>query len=304
MPARILITGASGFIGSALVPRLAAAGFTPRLLVRRAPAAPPPPPAEVREGDLATPATLGAAVDGADAVVHLGAATSGGRMDPAVAYRVNVGGATALIEACRAARCRRIVVMSTQHVHLPRPGLYGRTKRIADRVFEHSGLEVTILRPSLVYGPGSRGVFVKLAGLVRKLPVIPVIGPGTWHLRPLYLDDLVRIVVETLERPELAGRTYDAGGPDYVTYDEFLMAICAALGRRCRRVHLPIGVSFVLARILERVLANPPLTVENVYGSTLEAPCDLRALLRDYRPRLTPLAEGLRQTLAAAGRLS
>ncbi len=301
MARRVLVTGASGFIGTALVPRLVAAGFTPRLLVRRAPAAPPPPPAEVVEGDLADPASLGPAVDGSEAVVHLGAATSGGRMDPAVAHRVNVGGATALIEACRAAGCRRLLVMSTQHVHLPRPGLYGRTKRIADRLFESSGLAVTILRPSLVYGPGARGVFVKLAGLVRKLPVIPVVGPGTWHLRPLYLDDLLALVVETLRRPELAGRTYDVGGPDYVTYDEFLIAICAALGRPCRRVHLPIGVSFALARVLERVLANPPLTVENVYGSTLEAPCDLRALVRDYRPRLTPLAEGLRRTLGNVG---
>ena len=298
MAERVLITGASGFIGTALVPQLVAAGFTPRLLVRRSPATPPPPPAEVVEGDLAEPASLGPAVAGTDAVVHLGAATSGGRMDPAVAYRVNVGGATALIEACRAAGCRRILVMSTQHVHLPRPGLYGRTKQIADRLFESSGLDVTILRPSLVYGPGARGVFVKLAGLVRKLPVIPVVGPGTWHLRPLFLDDLVALVVETLRRPELAGRTYDVGGPDYVTYDELLIAMCAALGRRCRRVHLPIRVSFLLAQILERVLANPPLTVENVYGSTLEAPCDLRALVRDYRPTLMPLAEGLRRTFA------
>ena len=288
--ARVLVTGASGFIGTALAPRLAAAGHTPRLLFRRRPAA--APPGDVVEGDLAEPATLAAAVAGSDAVVHLGAATSSGRLDPAVAYR--------LIAAARAAGCPRIVVMSTQHVHLPRPGLYGVTKRVADRLFLASGLDVTILRPSLVYGPGARGVFVKLAGLVRRLPVIPVIGPGTWHLRPVFLDDLIDVVVATLARRDVAGRTYDVGGPDRVTYNEFLAAICAALGRRCRRVRLPIGVSFVLATILERVLANPPLTVDNVHGATLEAPCDLRALVRDYRPRLTPLGEGLRRTFEAA----
>src|SRR5438046_1349003 len=153
--ARVLVTGASGFIGTALAPRLAAAGHTPRLLFRRRPAA--APPGDVVEGALAEPATLAAAVTGSDAVVHLGAATSSGRLDPAVAYRVNVGGASALIAAARAAGCPRIVVMSTQHVHLPRPGLYGVTKRVADRLFLASGLDVTILRPSLVYGPGARG---------------------------------------------------------------------------------------------------------------------------------------------------
>jgi NADH dehydrogenase len=294
---RVLVTGASGFIGTALVPRLAAAGHVPRVMVRQAPAAPPAPPVEVVQGDLAAPATLRAAVEGCDAVVHLGAATSAGRLDPALAYRVNVGGTTALIDACLATGCRRVLVMSTQHVHLPHCGLYGRTKRIADALFEGSGLDVTVLRPSLVYGPGSRGVFVKLAQLVRKLPVIPVIGPGRWHLRPLLLGDLVTIILDTLAHPELAGRTYDVGGPDRVTYDELLAAICTALGRPCRRVHLPIPVSFALAWTLERLLPSPPLTVENVYGSLLEAPCDLRALLRDYHPTLTPLAEGLRLAL-------
>jgi nucleoside-diphosphate-sugar epimerase len=298
--ARILVTGASGFIGSALTPALIAAGHVPRLLLRRPPATAPSSPVEVAIGDLADPATLPAAVAGTHAVVHLGAATSAGRMDPSLSYRVNVGGAAALIDACRTAGARRVIVMSTQHVHLPRPGAYGRTKRIADALFASSGLDVTILRPSLVYGPGARGVFVKLAGLVQKLPIIPVVGPGTWHLRPVYLDDMIGVVVETLARPELIGRTYDVGGPDRVTYDGFLTAICTALGRPCRRIHLPIWLSFALAWTLERVLPNPPLTMENVHGSLVEAPCDLTALLRDYRPHLTPLAAGLKRTLAEA----
>jgi NADH dehydrogenase len=296
----VVVTGASGFIGTALIPRLVAAGHLPRLIVRQPPAAPPAPPVEVIAGDLTSPASLRAAIAGADAVVHLGAATSAGRLDPAVAYRVNVGGATALIEACRAAGCRRVVVLSTQHVHLPRCGTYGRTKRIADALFAGSGLEVTILRPSLVYGPGSRGVFVKLAGLVRRLPVIPVVGPGTWHLRPLYLDDLVAVIVETLARPDVSGRTYDVGGTERITYNEFLQAICAALGRPCRRVHIPLVFGFALAWLLERMLANPPLTVDNVYGSLLDVPCDLRALLRDFHPTLTPLTVGLQRTFAEA----
>ncbi len=211
---------------------------------------------------------------------------------------MNVGGATALIEACRAAGCRRIVVLSTQHVYLRRCGTYGRTKRIADALFSGSGLDVTSMRPSLVYGPGARGVFVKLAGLLRRLPVIPVIGPGTWHLRPLYLDDLVALIVETLARPDVSGRTYDVGGTERISYNDFLAAICAALGRPCRRVHISLPLGFALAWLLERVLANPPLTVDNVYGSMLDVPCDLRALMRDFKPKLTPLPVGLRRTFA------
>ena len=292
---RVLVTGGTGFIGSALVPRMVQAGYVPRLLVRRAPSPAPPSPIEVTVGDVTDADTLRLALKGVPMVIHMAAATSAGRLDPAVAYRVNVGAASALVDACRSSGAR-LIVLSTQHVYLPAPGLYGRTKRMADRIFQESGVPVTILRPSLVYGPGSRGVFVRLATLVRKLPVIPVIGPGTWRMRPLFLDDLIDVILAVLARPDLAGRTYDVGGPDVVTYDEFLFAICHAIGRQCRTLHLPLDVSFALAWTLERILATPPLTTDNVRGAVRDAQCDPRALERDLRPSLTPLIEGLKRS--------
>jgi nucleoside-diphosphate-sugar epimerase len=291
----VLVTGASGFIGSALVPRLVTEGYVPRLLLRRTPSPPPPAPVEVVVGDVTDAETVRRAMAGAEAAVHLAAATSSGRIDPAVAFRVNVGAASALVAASRATGAR-LIALSTQHVYLPRPGLYGRTKRMADRIFLDSGVPVIMLRPSLVYGPGTRGVFVKLAGLVRQLPVIPVIGPGTWRMRPVFLDDLVDVIVELLARPDLAGRTYDLGGPDVVTYNEFLYAICASAGRRPRTFHLPASVSYALAWVLERLLPKPPLTTENVAGARYDARCDPRALERDLRPPATALSDGLRRT--------
>jgi nucleoside-diphosphate-sugar epimerase len=296
---RVLVTGGTGFVGSALIPRLVTAGYAPRLLVRKPLSTAPVPPVEVVVGDVTDARYVADILGNATAVIHLAAATSAGRLDPAVAYRVNVGAATALVEACRRAGAR-LIVLSTQHVYLPAPGLYGRTKRMADRIFLESGVPLTILRPSLVYGPGRRGVFVRLATLVRKLPVIPVIGRGRWRLRPLFLDDLVDVILGVLARPELDGRTYDVGGPDLVTYDEFLSAICAAIGRRCRTVHLPLDLSFAMAWTLERLLPTPPLTTDNVRGAVRDAHCDTRALQHDLRPRLTPLAEGLKRCGLAA----
>jgi nucleoside-diphosphate-sugar epimerase len=296
MTGTVLVTGATGFIGSALVPRLLQEGYVPRILVRRRVDPAPPAPVEVVVADVTDAAAVRAAAAGAMAIIHLAAATSGGRLDSRTAYAVNVGSASALVEAVRDT-ATRLIVISTQHVYLPAPGLYGRTKRMADRIFVESGVPVTILRPSLVYGPGTRGVFVRLASLVRKLPVIPVIGPGQWRLRPLLLDDLIEVILATLGRPELAGRTYDVGGPDLVTYDQLLSAMCAAMGRQCRTLHLPLGLSFALAWTLERLLPRPPLTTDNVRGALGDAQCDLRALERDVRVRLTPLAEGLQRIL-------
>ena len=117
---RVLVTGGTGFIGSALVPRLVQAGYVPRLLVRRAPSSVPPAPIEVTVGDVTDVETLRLALRDAPAVVHMAAATSAGRLDPAVAYRVNVGAASALVDACRQAGAR-LIVLSTQHVYLPAP---------------------------------------------------------------------------------------------------------------------------------------------------------------------------------------
>jgi len=206
----------------------------------------------------------------------------------------------ALLEQYKVMGCRRIVAVSTQHVHLPRPGVYGRTKRIADAIFLGSGLDVTVLRPSLVYGAGGQGVFAKIAALAAKLPVIPVVGPGQWHLRPVWVEDLNAVILSALAKPETVGRTYDVGGRERVTYDEMLAAICRTLGKPCRPLHLPIPLCFVLAWFLERLLPNPPLTTENVHGALVEAPCDLSALDRDLKPAITPFAEGLRQTLGRA----
>jgi nucleoside-diphosphate-sugar epimerase len=297
MTGTVLVTGATGFIGSVLVPRLLREGYIPRLLVRRPLDPAPAAPVEVVGADVSDPAAVRAASAGATAIIHLAAATSGGRLDSRTAYTVNVGSASALVAAVRDTGTR-LIVMSTQHVYLPAPGLYGRTKRMADRIFVESGVPVTILRPSLVYGRGTRGVFVRLATLVRKLPVIPVIGAGQWRLRPLFLDDLINVILETLARPELAGRIYDVGGPDLVTYDELLSAMCTAMGRQCRTFHLPLGLSFALAWTLERLLPSPPLTTDNVRGAQRDAHCDPRALERDLRVRLTPLAEGLQRIWA------
>lgn len=292
---RVLVTGAAGFIGRDLVLYLLERGYAVTALVR--PGRPgglgPAPRLTVVAGDIRDATVLAAALEGARAVAHLAARKS----DEPDSAAVNVGGAEALVAACRAVGVRRIVNVSTQSVKLPRRGTYGETKLRAEQVLHGSGLDVTSLRPSVVYGPDRTGVFARMRRFTERLPVLPVIGDGRWPSRPIHVRDVSRAVVACLEQDATVGEILDVGGPDQVTMDELLDAVAAVTGRRPPRIHVPATLGLLAARVLRRLVAEPPVTESNVLGSTQDTRCDpSRAVaLLGFTP--VGLREGLERML-------
>jgi len=288
---RILVTGASGFIGRDLVAYLLERGIGVRALVR----APERllgvggDRLEIAVGDLRDPAALGRAVTGTAAVAHLAALKS----DEPESEAVNVGGARALAEACRRAGITRVVNVSTQSVKIRRQGPYARTKLEAERVLHASGLAVTTLRPSVVYGPDVTGVFARMLHYIVHAPVVPVMGDGQWRSRPIHVRDVSRAIVACLAHDRTVGAVYDLGGPDEVTFDEIVDAIAREVGVRPRKLHVPVPVALTAARILSRLTPRPPVTVSNVLGSTQPTDCDITTATRDLGFIPLPLAEGL-----------
>ncbi|MBI2386957.1 MAG: NAD-dependent epimerase/dehydratase family protein [Elusimicrobia bacterium] len=293
---KILITGAAGFIGRRLAVLLAEKHAV-RCLVRDASRAKGLLPAgvELVAGDMTDAASLQAAVAGADAVVHL-AARKGDEPD---VVAVNVGGARSLVAACRAAGVRRVVNVGSQASRLPRRGAYGETKAQADEVFAASGLEVTTVMPSLVYGPKDPGAFGKLARVTATAPFVPVIGDGSVRFQPVHVDDLCAVIAGCLAEPKTAGKTYSVGGPESVTLVELIDRIGAALGKKPRRVHLPYWAAMGIARVLGLFLAAPPLSVSNVTGAVQSAPdADYRTVFVELGIEPRPLADGLKDALS------
>jgi nucleoside-diphosphate-sugar epimerase len=228
-------------------------------------------------------------------VVHL--ANASGVVDEARVHAVNVAGTEHVLAAARAAGARRIVFTSTISAMRERLGPYGRSKRLAEERVRAAGIPFVILRPSLVYGGGETGLVSTLARHLRALPVMPVIGDGRIALDPVHLDDLCDVIAACLARDDVLGRTYDVLGPDRVTLDDFLRRLGGVLGVRRPLLHLPARPSLLLARLLAGVMANPPITVDNVLGLTSPARVDRQATLRDFPIAWTPLDVGLR-TLA------
>ncbi len=244
----VLVTGASGFVGSYVVPELAAAGHRVIALVRspsagetvrrRLPAA-LAEAVELRTGDVLDPATLGPALVDVDAVVHLVAIArdwNGGRD----LLRVNLDGTRNVIAAMQQAGVRRLVHLGALGVEDREELHYAKSKARAEAAVRDSGLDWTILRPSLLFGPRD-GFFNIVADLVRvPLPLVPVPGNGRSRFQPIHAADVALCVRLSIERPATVGHSFDLGGPRYWTYREITEEVARALGKRRRIVPMPI----------------------------------------------------------------
>ena len=290
---QVLVTGGTGLVGKALVPRLLAEGFRVRVLVRPKSTAPFPahPELEIIRGDMLDAPALKAGCMGTDAVIHLAAQKN----DERDSEQVNVVGAELLGKAAADTHVKHIVHLSTQSVLLPRKGMYATTKLAAEKALDASGVPVTHLRCSVVYGNEPEGIVGSIANFA-KLPRIPVIGTGGGHFAPIHRDDLAEAMVQVLRRPELEGKTFDVGGPDVLSFLDMAQKILAVRGTPRKFLYIPESIAMLMARMFS-VLPRSPLTVSNVLGAVQDVPLDTKPFLDAVHVNPRHFAEGLEDCL-------
>ncbi len=268
----VLVTGANGFVGSHLVPALADGGHRVLALVRdddgaaqvRRRLSPAHRVAvEIRQGDVTKPDSLPAALAGADAVLHLAAIArdwDGG----ATLRLVNTEGTRNILAAAGASGVRRLVHLGALGV-IDDPTLhYASSKAKAMALVRESGLDWTILSPSLLFGPRD-GFFNILAGLVRISPgVMPITGKGDARFQPLAATDLARAAVLTLGDDGTVGREYPLGGPRYWTYREIVEEVLRGMGRRRLLVPVPVALIRLVAGASEAIRLPFPVATDQL----------------------------------------
>jgi uncharacterized protein YbjT (DUF2867 family) len=253
----VLVTGGTGFVGPHVVHALRARDVPVRALVRdrRRGARLTAWGAELVEGDVTDPVSLRAAVEGVDAVVHLVAIIKGSRAD---FERIMAQGTRDLVAAAREAGVRRFILASALGLDEKTKDSvpYFRAKWEMERATKESGLEHVIFRPSFIFGKdgGVLPTFVKLA---RFAPVTPIVGPGTQRLQPIWVEDVAEYYARSLDLPEAANRTFEIGGPDAPTWNEFWGRLKRVLGARRPSIHVPFGAMRVQAALLERLPGAP-----------------------------------------------
>jgi uncharacterized protein YbjT (DUF2867 family) len=282
----ILITGATGYIGRHLVIRLAAQGERPRCLVRemnRAKRILPADKVELVQGATTSPDSLDAAVQGVDTIVHAAFLTADRKQSTGNEYeKTNVQGTTHLIQAAKKAGVKRVVEIGGLGTRPDKPGSYMQGRYLAEKMLKESGLDWTIIQPSVLFGKNAP--FIKgLVDLIRTSPVVPLIGGGKIMFQPIYVEDVVTVIIKVLEDPvSTANKTYTIGGPAYYSFTQIIDALLQATHKQRIKVPAPTSLVGVGAAVMEAVLPKPPLTKAAMALFTFDNTTDLRSVERDF----------------------
>jgi len=269
MQGLVTVFGGSGFLGAQVVRALARRGFRVRVAVRQ--------PGrgyrlrmlgnvgqiQVVQANVRNPASIARALDGAQACVNLvGLLYETGRQKFA---SVHVTGATNIAEAAKAAGVTRFVEISAIGANEKSHSSYARTKALGEAAVKKVFGDATIVRPSLLFGPGD-GFFDRFGALSTFFWALPLIGGGKTRFQPVYVGDAAAAIAACVADTATAGKTYELGGPATYSFKELMQLILAETGRRPMLVSLPFLFAGWVGLIsqMQAVIMRPFLTVDQV----------------------------------------
>jgi uncharacterized protein YbjT (DUF2867 family) len=256
----ILLTGGTGFVGGHVARALRDSNRPVRGLVRN------PGEAdrlaalgvELIEGDMTDAASLRRAVDGVDTVVHLVAIRQGKKSE---FERIMSQGTRELLAAAKEGRVGRFVHMSVLGTSEESKDLvpYYGAKWQMELDVKGSGLPYVIFRPSFIFERDG-GILPTFRKLAKLTPVTPIIGSGEQRIQPIWAGDVAAYFDKAIDLDDATSRTFEIGGPDTVSWNEFWERLKRVLGMRRPSVHVPVGLMKVNALLTEQLPGNIPLT--------------------------------------------
>ena len=285
----MLITGITGLTGRFLLGELRQAGYSGRIrcLVRAQSdtAWIDDEQVELFWGDVSEVASLREAlVNGVGSVIHL----------------VNIRHSPRVTQACLECGIRRVVYVNTTGIFSKFQSYSGLYKELEGEILK-SGLDYTIIRPTMIYGNERDRNIHKLVKVINRYPVVPVLGKGDGLMQPIYAQDLARVIAAAYVRPVSVRKAYNVAGKYPVRYIELLRMIAGALGKKRRFVHVPYGLALT-AGFVGNYIPNGLINLEKVQRLSEDKAFDYAEAARDldFDPR--SFGEGVALEMAALRR--
>ena len=258
----ILLTGATGTVGSALLRRLTADGRPVRALVRdQRRLGDQRVRVQIALGDLSDPPSFRNALRGVHTVVHLAASI---RDQPRGSIEeLNAVATLRLVRAAERAGVERFVFFSAMNAHHHSRTRFFRAKALAEEAVEESPISSLIFRPSIIYTPGDP--WLTLLDRLSRLPAMPISGSGKARFQPVWAEDAAEAVMNSLSGTD---STYELAGPEVLSYDDIVRTVLRAAGRRRRLLHVPLPVVRASLKLLrfatweEAELMEEPMVTE------------------------------------------
>lgn len=244
---RVLVSGGTGLLGQGLLRLLSAGDYHVRCFVRGTSPVGRLVGLELAYGDAQDAGSLQRALDGMDAFVHI----------------AGIQYAPQVLEAMQQSDVRRLVVVSSTSAHSAYEFRSG-PRLSMEELIRGSGLEYTVVRPSMIYGSELDHNMHHLLRFLDRSPVFPMFGSGKNLWQPVYYEDLARGLLAALEYPGASGQIYDLPGAEAISYLELVRAAAAALGKKVRIVHLPTEPVRRMLQIAELMRLPLPVQSEQV----------------------------------------
>ena len=278
----VLVTGATGFLGQRVVRELLMSRrhqvrcliHSPgkeRIFDHRA--------VDIHYGSILEPDALRQALPEVQSVVHLvGIIRPTRRASFDLIHRQ---GTANLAAAAKEAGAGEFVYVSAMGATEDAAYPYLHSKRMGELEVINSGLDYTILRPSVIFGEGDE-FMTALAGLVRLGPLTPVIGGGRNRLQPVAADDVARCIALSVGNSAVKRKTINLGGPHRLNYNDLVDEVALAMGKRRRRLHLPTALALPAAYTMQAILPRPPVTPGQIKMLGIRNVSDVRELERAF----------------------
>ena len=272
---KVLVTGSSGFTGSYVVSQLLKRGIKVRCFVRKSSdlSRLHGNDIEFAQGDLSDPSSLAKALQGMDALVNIAS--------------LGFGHAPGIVEAVQKAGIKRAVFISTTAIFTQLNAPSKKVRMAAEQTVRESGIDFTILRPTMIYGSPRDRNMCRLIRYLKRWPLIPVIGKGECLQQPVFVDDLAWAIAAAVQSPQTARKEYNISGKNSLSYNEVVDTVCRLLKCRVGKVHLPVSPVVGALGAFEKCGIFLPIKAEQILRLNEDKAFSHEEANRDfgYKPR-------------------